>query len=86
MRVCQSFHSSPREGIEDIDSLVNDLKNIDQEKEEITNDFITSLFDLNKYFTKETEIQVFNKNCELIRNAFREEDYDAVDGFVDELI
>ena len=80
MSVCQNFHSSPSEGTEDIDSLINGLKNIDQEKGEIR-----FLFYLNKCLTKETKIRVINKKCELIRNAYREEDYDAVDGFLDEL-
>ena len=81
----QSFHSSSREGNEDIDSLINNLKNIDDKDGEITNNFITSLFDLNKCLTKDNEIRVINKKCELIRNVCREDDYDAADGFVDEL-
>ena len=68
VRVCQNFHSSPREDIEDIYFLINNLKNNDEEKGEITIDFIKSLFDLNKRLRKETKIWVNSKKYELIRN------------------
>lgn len=80
VRVCQNFHSSPREDIEDIYFLINNLKNNDEEKGEITIDFIKSLFDLNKRLRKETKIWVNSKKYELIRN-----DNDNKDGFADRL-
>ena len=80
VRVCQNFHSSPREDIEDIYFLINNLKNNDEEKGEITIDFIKSLFDLNKRLRKETKIWVNSKKYELIRN-----DNDNKDGFADGL-
>ena len=41
--------------------------------------------DLHKFVSKEIEIWVINKKCKNIRNAYKEEDYDAVDGIVNEL-
>ena len=76
--VSKSFNFSPREVVEDIDSLVEKINIIDREKGQVTKDFVKSVMDLHKFVNKEIEIWVINKKCKNIRNAYKEEDYDAV--------
>ena len=76
--VSKSFNSSPREVVEDIDSLVEKINIINREKGQVTKDFVKSVMDLHKFVNKEIEIWVINKKCKNIRNAYKEEYYDAV--------
>ena len=60
---------------------------MDPEKGEIIHEFIECLINLHDGVGKDTELHNFHKKCENIRQAYRlnDEDYDAVDGTMDEL-
>ena len=62
--VSKSFNFSPREVVEDIDSLVEKINIIDREKGQITKDFVKSVMDLRKFVNKEIEIWVINKKMQ----------------------
>ena len=80
-----SCRESPRQSKENIDHLVFKIKNIDQEEGVIAHDFIQSLISLHQNVRKEIDIIVINKKFQSIMKTYKEEDYDIVDGIVDDL-
>ena len=80
-----SCTESTRQNKENIDDLIFKIKNFDKEKGEIVHDFIQSLISLHQNVSKETDIIVINKKCQSIMKAYKEKDYDVVDGIVDDL-
>ena len=57
------------------------MKNIDLDKGEIVQDFVQPLITLHN----KTDIVVTDKKCQKVMNACKEEDYDVVDGILDDI-
>ena len=70
---------------EDRDTLIFKVKNIDLDKGVIVHDFVQSLIALHAGVNKETDIAVIDKKCQKIMNAYKNENYDAVDGILDDI-
>ena len=81
-------HQSP-DTIREEDISNNDLlpkiKNIDHEKRKIVQDFIQCLVTLHADVRKENDIVLINWKCQKIFCSYKQDDFDTVDGILDEI-
>ena len=88
--VCMRFQDDPfevnKETI-DIDQELAKIKKLNVDKGEIVANFVNCLQTMYKEVAKETDNRVISKKCIKLQNTCKEdqEDYDEVDGLVDEL-
>ena len=87
IEVSKSSERFPQKTFSDINNIVKDIKKVDPEKGEIIHEFIECPINLHDGMSKATELHSFYEKCESIRKAYRldDEDFDAVDGIMDEL-
>ena len=87
IEVSTSFERFLQETLTYIDNFFENIEKIDPEKWVITHEFIEYLISEHDGVGKETELHSFHKNCESISKTYwlNDQDYDAVDGIMDEL-
>ena len=75
----RAFERFLQETLADIDNLVENIKKVDPEKDEIIHEFIKCLIKLHDGIGKETKLHIFHKKW------LNDEDYDTVNKIMEEL-
>ena len=75
----RAFKRFLQETLADIDNLVENIKKVDPEKDEIIHEFIKCLIKLYDGIGKETKLHIFHKKW------LNDEDYDTVNKIMEEL-